>query len=103
MIGQSGPTGIGIEDAREFIDSRQIELQSSDLYSSFGLFFVSGRSRAERIDEVDTRGVCLAAVEHVASHRSADSAIPSAVDRMASHRSELHRDVLVLQDRLNDV
>ena len=31
------------------------------------------------------------------------SSIPSAVDRMASHRSALDWDVLVLQDRLNEV
>ena len=37
------------------------------------------------------------------SHWSADSAIPSGVDRMASHRSELDRDILDLQDRLNEV
>ena len=47
--------------------------------------------------------VRVAAVGHVASHRSADSLIPSAVDRMALHRSELDQDVLDLQDRLNDV
>ena len=78
----------------------------SDLSSS-SFDYSSGASLVVREQDgsidVDTRGVCLAAVEHVASHWSADSAIPSAVDRMASHGSELDRDVLDLQDQLDEV